>query len=147
MAPSALFQQSIYIDAPITVVDQTITDQHLMQRWLNPALTCKAEGVWSSEIGSKTRFLIQIPFIQPTLYSTVVERQVGLVVWQFTGFFTGQDRWECFPEITGTRLVNRFAFTITNPLISFGFWTFAATWTQKDMLSQLKRLKAVAESL
>jgi hypothetical protein len=147
MAPSHQFQQSIYIDAPITIVDQTITDLDLMQRWLNPALKCESDGPWSSELGSKTRFLIQTPLVQPMLNSTVIERQMGLVVWQFEGFFTGRDRWECFPEITGTRLVNRFEFTIANPLISFGFWTFAAAWTQRDMVSQLERLKKVAESL
>ncbi|MEO0375624.1 MAG: SRPBCC family protein [Cyanobacteria bacterium P01_A01_bin.17] len=147
MAPSHQFQQSIYIEAPLAVVDQTITNQELMQRWLNPALKCESDGPWSSELGSKTRFSIQIPLVQPTLDSTVAERKTGLVVWQFDGFFTGFDRWECFREITGTRLVNRFEFTIANPLISFGFWTFAATWTQKDMFSQLERLKKVAESL
>lgn len=147
MARSHLFQQSIYIEAPIAAVDRTITDQWLMQRWLNPALKCESDGPWSSALGSKTRFLIQMPLVQPTLYSTVIERATGLVVWQFDGFFEGCDRWECCPEITGTRLVNRFEFTIKNPLVSFGFWTFAATWTQQDMFSQLERLKQVAESL
>ncbi len=147
MARSHQFQQSIYIEAPIPVVDKTITDQALMQRWLNPALRCESDGPWSSNLGSKTRFLIQVPLVQPTLHSTVIERQEGLVVWQFHGFFTGCDRWECLPEISGTRLVNRFEFAIDNPLISFGFWTFAATWTQNDMFAQLKRLKQVAESV
>lgn len=118
-----------------------------MQRWLNPALKCEADGDWSSKLGSKTRFLIEMPLLQPTLYSTVVERDTGLIVWQFEGFFVGCDRWECFPEITGTRLVNRFEFSIPNPVIAFGFRTFAAAWTQQDMFDQLERLKRVTESL
>ncbi|TAE95000.1 MAG: SRPBCC family protein, partial [Oscillatoriales cyanobacterium] len=43
--------------------------------------------------------------------------------------------------------INRFEFQIPNPLIRFGFNRFAAPWTQKDMKSQLRRLKRVAEQL
>jgi hypothetical protein len=45
----------------------------------------------------------------------------------------------------GTRLLNRFEFEIPNPLVSWGFNTFAASWTQNDMKAQLRRLKRVAE--
>src|SRR3712207_9139454 len=80
-----------------------------------------------------------------TLQSIVVEREPGLVVWEFKGFFQGRDRWECQPANKGTRLLNRFEFTIPNPLVSWGFNTVAARWTQDDMKAQLRRLKRVAE--
>jgi hypothetical protein len=70
-----------------------------------------------------------------------------LIVWGFKGFFQGRDRWECLPEANGTRLLNRFEFEISNPLIRFGFNTFAAAWTQADMQAQLRRLKQVAEAI
>jgi hypothetical protein len=98
-------------------------------------------------VGSRSRFTIQIPFWQPTLESTVAEREPGLVVWSFQGFFRGRDRWECRPNDQGTFLVNRFEFEIPNPLIRFGFEKFAARWTQEDMQAQLRRLKRVAEEL
>jgi hypothetical protein len=91
--------------------------------------------------------VIQVPLLQPSLQSTVVEREPGLVVWQFEGFFQGRDRWECTPEGQGTRLLNRFEFEIPNPVVQFGFKTFAAKWTQADMEAQLRRLKRVAETL
>jgi hypothetical protein len=139
------FQQSIYIAAPVATVDHCITDQTLMHRWLNPALRCQPIGTWSSKVGSRSRFIIQIPLLQPTLESTVIERDLGRVVWAFQGFFSGCDRWECQPENSGTRLLNRFEFEVNNPWIAFGFNTFAAGWTRQDMQAQLQRLKQVAE--
>ncbi|MEM1254650.1 MAG: SRPBCC family protein [Cyanobacteria bacterium P01_H01_bin.21] len=143
-----VFEQSIFIRASATTVERCICDRTLMHQWLNPALRCEPMGdTWSTELDSQTRFIIQIPLLQPSLVSTVVERRPGLVVWAFTGFFKGTDRWECIPETAGTRLLNRFEFDITNPLVAFGFKQFAASWTKQDMEAQLQRLKQVAERL
>lgn len=147
MSTPTVFEQSILINASATFVERCFTDLEVMHRWLNPALRCEAIGDWSTALGSKSRFVIQVPILQPSLESTVVEREPGLVVWQFEGFFRGRDRWECEPEGQGTRLLNRFEFEIPNPLVQFGFNTFAAKWTQADMEAQLRRLKRVAETL
>ncbi len=147
MTDRQTFQQSIYIAAPIAVVDRCITDQTLMHRWLNPALRCEPIGKWSTDLGSRSRFVVQIPLLQPTLNNLVSERRLGLVVWSFSGFFRGSDRWECQPERTGTRLLNWFEFEIPNPLIRFGFNTFAVSLTRQDMQAQLQRLKQIAEEL
>ncbi|MCF4967510.1 SRPBCC family protein [Nostoc sp. CMAA1605] len=141
-----LLEQSIQINATATSVERCFTDLELMHRWLNPVLRCEPVGeTWSTEVGCKSRFLIQIPIIQPTLNSVVVERQPGLVVWEFQGFFQGRDRWECQPTPSGTLLLNRFEFEIPNPIVNWGFNTFAAKWTKEDMQLQLRRLKRVAE--
>jgi hypothetical protein len=145
---SQVLEQSIQIKATATAVESCFTDLGLMHRWLNPVLRCEPVGEsWSTDIGSKSRFIIQIPLLQPTLNSVVVERQPGLVVWEFQGFFQGCDRWECQPTQQGTLLVNRFEFEIPNPIVSWGFNTFAAKWTQEDMQAQLRRLKRVAEEV
>jgi hypothetical protein len=141
------FEQSIEIDASPSIVDRCLTDRILMHRWLNPMLLCEPIGEWSTDIGSQSRFLIKIPLWPPTLDSIVVERQPGLVVWQFTGFFHGRDRWECQPHPQGTLLLNRFEFEIPNPLVRWGFNTFASKLTQQDMQAQLQRLKRVAEEV
>ncbi len=143
-----IFEQSIFIRASATTVEHCICDRDLMHRWLNPALRCEPVGdTWSTALNSQTRFIIQVPLLQPSLLSTVIERQPGLIVWDFKGFFAGQDRWECIPEEGGTRLLNRFEFEIPNPLVAFGFNQFAADWTKQDMEAQLRRLKQVAERL
>ncbi|PAX57182.1 SRPBCC family protein [Brunnivagina elsteri] len=147
MAAIQIFEQSIQINASATTVERCITDLTLMHRWLNPALRCYPVGDWNTDIGGKSRFAIAIPIIQPTLNSTVVEREPGLVVWEFQGFFQGRDRWECQPQEKGTYLTNRFEFTIPNPIVSWGFKTFAEQLTKKDMQSQLQRLKRVAEQV
>lgn len=141
------FEQSIQVNANAAVVERCFTELSLMHRWLNPALRCEPIGDWSTRVGSESRFVIQIPVLQPSLKSVIAEREPGLVVWQFEGFFRGRDRWECVPETTGTRLINRFEFEIPNPIVRFGFNQFAAKWTQADMESQLRRLKQVAERL
>jgi hypothetical protein len=144
---STQFEQSIQIHASATVVERCFTEQILMHRWLNPALRCEPVGEWSTEVGSRSRFVIQIPLLEPTLNSVVVEREPGLVVWEFEGFFRGRDRWECQPNEQGTLLLNRFVFEVPNPLVSWGFNNFAASWTQSDMKAQLRRLKGVAEEV
>ncbi|BAY83681.1 hypothetical protein NIES267_31720 [Calothrix parasitica NIES-267] len=146
MPNKEVFEQSIDINATSAVVEQCITDRVLMHRWLNPALSCEPVGDWSTEVGSKSKFIIQIPVVKPTLISTVVERQPGLIVWGFEGYFRGCDRWECQPTDNGTHLVNRFEFEIPNPIITWGFKTFAEKFTKQDMEAQLRRLKRVAES-
>ena len=145
MSHKEVFEQSIEIHATSTVVEQCITDRILMHQWLNPALRCEPIGNWSTDVGSKSRFIIQIPVIKPTLISTVVEREPGLVVWGFDGYFKGKDRWECQPINNGTRLVNCFEFEIPNPIVSLGFKIFAEKFTKQDMQAQLGRLKLVAE--
>lgn len=145
MSPGQVFEQSIQINATATVVERCITDRALMHRWLNPALRCEPVGAWSTDVGSHSRFVIQIPILKPTLSSVVVERQPGVIVWEFEGFFQGCDRWECQPVAQGTRLLNRFEFEIPNSIVRWGFNTFALAWTKKDMQVQLRRLKSVAE--
>ncbi len=147
MAVAQTIENSIQIRASATAVETCITDLQLMHRWLNPALRCEPIGVWDTEVGGQSRFVIQVPLVQPTLKSVVIAREPGLIVWQFKGFFEGCDRWECNPELEGTRLVNRFTFTIPNPIVRFGFETFAAKFTQADMQAQLRRLKRVAEEI
>ncbi|WP_016949200.1 SRPBCC family protein [Anabaena sp. PCC 7108] len=148
MKSPQILEQTIEINAPATVVEKCFTDLNLMHRWLNPMLRCEPVGeVWSTDIDSQSRFIIQIPGLKPTLKTVVIERQPGLVIWGFEGFFQGSDRWECQPISNGTILINRFQFQIPNPLVSWGFNTFAATWTKADMEAQIRRLKRVAETI
>lgn len=142
-----IFEQSIDINASAAVVERCITDRVLMHRWLNPALRCEPVGDWNTDVGGESEFIIDIPLLQPTLHSTVVERQPGLVVWEFTGFFEGCDRWECQPLEQGTQLLNRFEFSVPNPIVEWGFKVFAANMTKADMEAQLRRLKLVAEEV
>jgi hypothetical protein len=147
MSIRQVFEQSIEIRAAANVVERCISDRILMHKWLNPLLRCDPVGVWDTSVGSRSLFIIKIPLLQPTLESVVLEREPGLIVWGFDGFFQGCDRWECRSQTQGTLLVNRFEFEISNPLIRYGFNRFAAPWTQKDMKEQLRRLKQVAEQL
>ncbi|MEO0409969.1 MAG: SRPBCC family protein [Cyanobacteria bacterium P01_A01_bin.135] len=140
-------ENEIVIQTSATAVERCFNDLGLMHRWLNPALRCEPIGTWSTAKGSQSRFVIQVPLLQPTLLSTVAVREPGLIVWQFSGFFEGRDRWECVPQQSHTRLINRFEFRIPNPLVRAGFNWFAADWTNQDMQAQLRRLKRVAESL
>jgi hypothetical protein len=147
MSAAQVFEQSIGIEANATIVERCITEQKLMHRWLNPALRCVPVGDWSTDVGSRSRFIIQIPLFAPSLNSVVIERAPGLIVWGFEGFFQGSDRWECQPRSQGTNLINRFEFEIPNPIVRWGFHTFAQRWTQEDMQAQLRRLKRVAEEI
>lgn len=147
-ASQQVFEQEIQIRASATAVERCFTDLDLLHRWLNPALRCAPVGeVWTTDLGGRCRFVLQVPILQPSLRCTVVERQPGTIVWGFDGFFQGRDRWECEPNATGTRLRNRFEFSIPNPVIAWGFNTFAARWTRTDMNAQLRRLKQVAEEV
>lgn len=145
------FTQSIDIAATPEQVEQTFTELDLMQRWLNPMLVCTPVGPWSTDVGSRSQFVVKVPIATLVLENRVIDRAPGLVVWEFDGFFRGIDRWECHKIDTGintgTRLTNSFSFDIPNPLIRFGFNTFAKRLTARDMTDQLQRLKTVAEDL
>jgi len=146
MSSRQILQQSVYIAAPVPQVERCIIDRKLMHRWLNPMLRCEPIGEWNTDLQGKSRFIIQLPLWQPTLNSVVIEREPGLIVWEFDGFFRGCDRWQCNANANGTQLINSFEFEIPNPLVKFGFNTFAARWTKADMQAQLQRLKRVAET-
>lgn len=143
-----VFEQSIQIRASAVCIEQCFTDLDTMHRWLNPLLRCEPIGQqpWSTTLESRSRFWLRIPFLNLVLNNRVIQREPGLIVWRFTGFFEGIDRWECLPNETGTQLINRFQFEIPNPVIRWGFNTFAARFTQKDMQAQLRRIKAIAEA-
>ena len=147
MSSTQVIENSIQINASATTVERCITELNLMHRWLNPALRCYPVGDWNTNVGGKSRFVIEVPLIKPTLKSTIVERQPGLVVWGFEGFFKGKDRWECQPNSSGTCLLNRFEFQIPNPIVNWGFKVFAENFTKQDMQAQLRRLKQVAENI
>ncbi len=145
------FTQSIDIAATPEQVERTFTELDLMQRWLNPMLACTPVGQWSTDVGSRSRFVVKVPIVSLVLENRVIDRAPGRVVWEFEGFFRGIDRWECHKIDIGintqTRLTNSFSFDIPNPLIRFGFNTFAKRLTARDMTDQLQRLKTVAEDL
>lgn len=141
------FKNSVDINASPTIVEHCISDRALMHKWLNPALRCEPVGEWSTNIGSRSRFIILIPLVKPALDAVILERKPGLIVWGFEGFFQGSDRWECQEIAQGTKLVNCFTFKIPNPLIRTGFNVFASYLTKADMRSQLHRLKRVAEAV
>ena len=145
MSSSQVFEQSISIKASSVITEECLTNLKLMHLWLNPMLKCEPIGKWSTNVGTISRFTIKIPLLQPSLRSIVIEREPGLIVWEFDGFFQGRDRWECQPMAEGTFLLNRFEFKIPNPFVSWGFNTFAAGLTRRDMQAQLRRLKKVAE--
>ncbi|RUT07777.1 polyketide cyclase [Dulcicalothrix desertica PCC 7102] len=147
MSETQVIENSILINASATTVERCITELNLMHRWLNPVLRCYPAGDWNTNVGGKSKFVIEIPLIKPTLNSTIVERQPGLVVWGFEGFFKGKDRWECQPTPNGTCLLNRFEFQIPNPIVTWGFKIFAEKFTKQDMQAQLGRLKRVAEEV
>jgi hypothetical protein len=140
------FSQSIQIAAPPSAVERCFTQLKTMHRWLNPVLRVQPQEIWSTELGSSCEFLLQLPLIQPRLHCQVFERDQGLIVWAFKGFFTGYDTWRWYPNEGGCQLENCFQFEIPNPLVQVGFDLFAARLTQVDMRRQLERLKQVAEA-
>lgn len=140
------FQQSIEIKASPQQVDHCLVDPELMHQWLNPLLRCEAVGSWSVTVGHDFRFILQVPLLSPTLTCRVIDRGSYWVEWQFTGFFTGSDRWECVPTESGTLLNNRFQFDIPNPWVAWGFHQTAEGWTKRDMYQQLERIKKLVET-
>ena len=143
-----VYENSVEIAASVMSCDRCLTDPELMHRWLNPMLRCESLGEWSVDVGDRFRFVVKVPIVELSLSCTVRDREPGLVVWQFEGFFVGSDRWECQPQANGhTRLLNRFESEIPNPLVRAGFDLVAAQLTQADMRAQLQRFKQVAEAI
>ena len=89
MSQPNLYEQSVFIKANATQVERCFTDQKLMHQWLNPALVCEPVGQWQTTLGSEFKFKLKVPLLAPALPSKVIEREPGLIVWAFDGFFRG----------------------------------------------------------
>jgi Polyketide cyclase / dehydrase and lipid transport len=139
-----VWEQSIQINASAVVTDRCITELDLQQRWRSGS--CESVDKWSVAVGSYSRLIVKMPWFQFSLNRIVVVREPGLIVWNFDGFLTGQDRWECRPRAIGTLVVNRWELQ-TSKAIGWGWQRFNRKWTTDEMAAQLMRLKYVAEEL
>ncbi len=139
-----IWEQSIQVDASAVVVDRCITELALQQRWRSG----RSEPIdnWSVAVGSYSRWLLPLPWWQLSLGRIVVIREPGLVVWGFDGLITGRDRWECCPSEQGTLVINRWEIQ-TNSFIGWGWQRWNRNWINDQMVTQLMRLKYVAEEL
>ncbi|MEL7511875.1 MAG: SRPBCC family protein, partial [Cyanobacteria bacterium J06554_3] len=64
-----VYQQSTFIRTASTTVERCFTDQALMHRWLNPALSCEPVGEWRTTLGSEFDFRLKVPLLAPSLHA------------------------------------------------------------------------------
>jgi Polyketide cyclase / dehydrase and lipid transport len=139
-----VLEQSIQINASAVVVDRCVTDPSLQRQWLGSNYEPMGNG--SVAVGSYSRLAINLPLFHFTLSRIVIVREPGLVVWGFDGFITGRELWECRPHERGTLLVNRWELQTSN-LIGWGWHRFARQQLTDEIVTQLTRLKYVAEEI
>jgi hypothetical protein len=141
------WEKSIQIKASATVVDRCLTELALIQRWRSGLVTCAARGEWSTSLGSPSRLRLENSLWPLTLGQIVVQREPGLIVWEFSGGLRGTDGWECQPATNGTRLVNCWEWRAANGWINWWWRSFGAQAIADDIDAQLMRIKYVAEEL
>jgi hypothetical protein len=141
------WERSIQINASALIVDRCLTELDLIQRWRNSLVLTLPIGDWSVAEGSRSRLFLQFSLLPITLRNVVVRREPGLIVWKFTGWLQGYDRWECQPTDRGTRLVNCWEGQMGNRWLDWWWKYFGERAWADDREAQLMRIKYVAEEL
>ncbi len=75
-------EQAIAIRASASAVERCLTDRELMHRWLNPALRCDPVGEWGTELGDRSRFVLQVPGLEPAPRASAARRCPTSTTWR-----------------------------------------------------------------
>lgn len=143
-----LQEEFIVVAASPERVEQVMTNQALMRRWMSPTVRFEPLEMWSFERGARWRLtLTGLGRVLESQY-VVYDRQPGLILWAFDGFWEGFDawRWLTFPhDATKTLIQNRIEYNLRIPVLDLIWPTTIGPLMGWDAKVQMRRLKGVCE--
>lgn len=143
-----LLEEFIVVSAPMERVDAVMTDRALMLRWMSPAVRFEPLERWSFEQGARWRLtLTGLGRVLEASYR-VYDRQPGLILWAFDGFWEGFDAWHWLPHegsSTQTLIQNRVEYTLRIPIMDLLWPATVGPLMGWDAKVQMRRLKSVCE--
>jgi hypothetical protein len=143
-----LLEEFIDADAPFEAVDEVMTQEALMRRWMSPAVQFRPCEGWRFDQGA--RWQLELTGLGPVLRADYVVqmRQPGLILWAFGGFWEGFDAWHWWGDprdrARRTLIQNRIEYHVTNP-IARAVWAPISLAMEWDARVQMRRLQEVCE--
>ncbi|WP_298403395.1 SRPBCC family protein [uncultured Chloroflexus sp.] len=143
-----LLEEFVMVNTPMDRVEQVMTDQTLMERWMSPAVQFTPLDGWRFDVGAPWR--LRLTGVGPLLEAgyVVAERRPGLVLWAFDGFWEGFDAWHWLPwqgRTDQTLIQNRIEYRLKVPGLDLIWPLTIAPLMQLDAKAQMQRLKVVCE--
>ncbi|NJM08133.1 SRPBCC family protein [Candidatus Gracilibacteria bacterium] len=145
---SYLQEEFIVVSATLVQVDAAMTERALMQRWMSPAVQFAPQhGNWSFAEG--TRWQLTLSGLGDLLRAEYVvqERQPGLILWAFDGFWQGFDAWHWFAASAPGQVIiqNRIEYDLRVPGLAAIWPLTVGPLMGWDARTQMQRLKEVCE--
>jgi hypothetical protein len=144
-----LQEEFVVVDAGMDRVEQVMTEQRLMQSWMSSAVQfAPTEGPWSLAQG--TRWQLGLTGLGRLLEANyiVYQRQPGLIIWAFDGFWEGLDAWKWMPyqhNTAQTLIQNRIEYDLKIPALDLIWPATIGPLMGWDAKVQMRRLKHVCE--
>jgi hypothetical protein len=145
-----LLEEFVVVHAPMERVEQVMTEEPLMRRWMSPAVQFKPARNWSFNQGE--HWSLTLTGVGDVLRANYVvhERRPGLVLWYFNGFWEGFDAWHWMPDkhhAGHTLIQNRIEYELRIPGLDLIWPLTVAPLMGWDAKVQMQRLKQVCEEL
>ncbi len=145
-----LLEEFVVVNAPMERVEQVMTDEPLMRRWMSPAVQFKPAHNWSFAQGE--RWSLTLTGVGDILRANYIvhERRPGLVLWYFNGFWEGFDAWHWMPDQNHaghTLIQNRIEYELCIPGLDLLWPLTVAPFMGWDARVQMQRLKQVCEEV
>lgn len=143
-----LQEEFVVVAAPLAQVERVMTEQPLMLRWMSPAVRFEPLEGWSFARGARWRLtLTGLGRVLEASY-IVYDRQPGLILWAFDGFWEGFDAWHWRPyqdNLKHTLIQNRIEYNLRIPIIDLLWPATVGPLMGWDARVQMRRLKRVCE--
>jgi hypothetical protein len=125
-------------------VDQVMTDETLMMRWMSPAVRFMPLEGWRFDRGA--RWQLSVAGIEANYI--VFERRDGLILWAFDGFWEGFDAWHWRPHGDGETLIqNRIEYRVKLAGLDLIWPVTVGPVMGWDADVQMRRLQSVCEDI
>lgn len=125
-----------------------MTDRALMERWMSPAVVFSPLDGWRFDTGAPWRMQLRgLGSLLDAGY-IVADRQPGLILWAFDGFWEGFDAWHWRSLDDGRTLIqNRIEYNLRVPGLDLIWPLTIGPLMGRDADVQMQRLKRVCEQL
>lgn len=143
-------EEFVVVHAPMEVVESVMTDRELMLRWMSPTVRFEPLDGWRFDTGAPWRLTLTGLGNLLVADYVVHERQPGLVLWAYTGFWQGFDAWHWMPapeDPQQTIIQNRLEYELRVPGLNLIWPVTVGPLMGWDARVQMKRLREVCESV
>ncbi|MCG8353128.1 MAG: SRPBCC family protein [Chloroflexales bacterium] len=144
-----LQEEFVIVNTPMQRVEAVMTERNLMELWMSPAVRFEPLDDWRFATGDRWR--MTLTGVGDLLHADYVvhDRQPGLVLWAFNGFWEGFDAWRWLPDSDApaaqTIIQNRIEYEIRIPGLDLLWPVTVGPLMGWDARVQMQRLKRVCE--